>query len=233
MIDKNTYNSVLSRVEKAKKKSKKEQKVEIVAVTKTHPRSFVLSAYKLGLRHIGENRVQEGQKKLEELQKTPLSGLTKRFIGHLQSNKVNKCLNYFDTVDSVHSFNLAKKISNRAETLGKIFPVLLEVKTSEEKTKSGFDIKNTEDMLLCAELPNIHVRGLMTMAPFTKDKGKKRHSFASLRVLFKELNKIKPQLNMSVLSMGMSSDFEIAIEEGSTMIRLGTVLFGKRNALSR
>ena len=233
MIDKNTYDSVLSRVEKAKKKAKKEQKVEIVAVTKTHPISFILSAYKFGLRHIGENRVQEGQKKLEDLQNLPLSGLTKRFIGHLQSNKVNKCLNCFDTVDSVHSFNLAKKISNRAETLGKIFPVLLEVKTSEEKTKSGFDIKNTEDMLLCAELPNIHVRGLMTMAPFTKDKEKKRHSFASLRVLFKELNKTKPQLNMSVLSMGMSSDFETAIEEGSTMIRLGTGLFGKRNALSR
>ena len=228
MIDKNNLKSVLSRIVSAKKRSNQNKKVEIVAVTKNHPASVITSSYNIGLRYIGENRVQEGERKIREIKTTKLPGLTKRFIGHLQSNKVNKCLDVFDTIDSVHSFKLAKKISKRATVIEKKIPVLLGVKTSEEKRKSGFDIEETNEMLLCSELPNIQVEGLMTMAPFTKDQEKTRNSFSTLRILLEKLNNQKPELKMSKLSMGMSSDFEIAIEEGSTMIRLGTVLFGKR-----
>ncbi len=228
MIDKNNLKSVLSRIVSAKDRSNYNKTVEIVAVTKNHPASVIASSYNIGLRHIGENRVQEGEKKIREIKTQNLPGLTKRFIGHLQSNKVNKCLDVFDTIDSVHSFRLAKKISNRANVIEKKIPVLLEVKTSEEKRKFGFKPEETNEMLLCTELPNIQVQGLMTMAPFTQDQEKTRKSFYTLRLLLEKLNIQKPELKMQELSMGMSSDFEIAIEEGSTMIRLGTVLFGQR-----
>ena len=105
----------------------------------------------------------------------------------------------------------------------------MEIKTSEEDTKHGFGPQETNEILLCTELPNIQVQGLMTMAPFTQDQEKIRKSFRTLRLLLENLNNQKPELKMRHLSMGMSSDFEIAIEEGSTMVRLGTILFGKRN----
>ncbi len=228
MIDKNNLKRVLSQIVSAKKKSNNNKTVKIVAVTKNHPSSVITSSYNEGLRHIGENRVQEGEKKIREINNNNFPDLTKRFIGHLQSNKVNKCLDVFDTIDSVHSLRLAKKISKRAGVIEKRVPVLLEVKTSNEKRKSGFNVEETNEMLLCSELPNIQVKGLMTMAPFTKDQEKIRNSFSTLRFLLEKLNKQKPELKIFELSMGMSSDFKIAIEEGSTMIRLGTVLFGKR-----
>tara|TARA_S200000501_G_scaffold358871_1_gene384124 strand:- start:217 stop:909 length:693 start_codon:yes stop_codon:yes gene_type:complete len=229
MIDKSNLKSVLSRIVSAKERSDHSSTVEVVAVTKNHSASVITSSYNLGLRHIGENKVQEGEKKIREIKTQNHTGLTKRFIGHLQSNKVNKCLDVFDTVDSVHSFKLAKKISNRAGVIEKKIPVLLEIKTSEEDTKHGFGPQETNEILLCTELPNIQVQGLMTMAPFTQDQEKIRKSFRTLRLLLENLNNQKPELKMRHLSMGMSSDFEIAIEEGSTMVRLGTILFGKRN----
>lgn len=228
MIDKKNLKKVLSRIDSAKKRSGSIKKVEIVAITKNHPVSSIYSSYNQGIRHIGENRVQEGEKKIKKIETQSLLGVTKRFIGHLQSNKVNKCLDVFDTIDSVHSFKLAKKISKRAVLIEKTVPVLLEVKTSDEKRKFGFGVEETDEMLLCTDLPNIQVEGLMTMAPFTQDQVKIRKSFSTLRLLLQKLNNLKSGIKMHELSMGMSSDFEIAVEEGSTMVRLGTVLFGKR-----
>jgi len=157
-----------------------------------------------------------------------MPGLKKRFIGHLQSNKVKKCVNNFDTIDSIHSLKLLRKISSECEKVKKIISVFLEVNTSEESQKKGFSINNKEEMLRCFEVKNVQIKGLMTMAPYTKNEKKLRLSFSLLRNLRGELNGSLSEKPLKHLSMGMSGDYEIAIEEGSTMVRLGTVLFGKR-----
>tara|TARA_B100000427_G_scaffold306259_1_gene292854 strand:+ start:710 stop:1177 length:468 start_codon:yes stop_codon:yes gene_type:complete len=154
--------------------------------------------------------------------------LKKRFIGHLQSNKVKKCVNIFDTIDSIHSLKLLKKISRECKSSKKKMEVLLEVNTSGEKQKKGFMIEDINDMLLCFDIDNVEVVGLMTIAPFIKDKKTIRSCFSSLRNLKNKINKSIQPLSLKHLSMGMSNDYEIAIEEGSTQVRLGTVLFGKR-----
>ena len=157
-----------------------------------------------------------------------MPGLVRRFIGHLQSNKVNKCLELFDTVDSVDSVKLARRISNRAAALGKTVPVLLEVNTSGEPQKGGFDPDQEEDMLTCMKENNIQVEGLMTIGPYTQDQKAIRKSFSALRLLSQSLNAQVGGKILKELSMGMSGDYELAAEEGSTMVRLGTGLFGPR-----
>jgi len=157
-----------------------------------------------------------------------MPGLKKRFIGHLQSNKAKKCVNNFDTIDSIHSLKLLRKISSECEKSKKTISVFLEINTSKESQKKGFSINNKEEMFKCFEVKNVQVKGLMTMAPYTKNEKKLRLSFSLLRNLREELNRSLPEKPLKHLSMGMSEDYEIAIEEGSTMVRLGTVLFGER-----
>ncbi len=204
--------------------------VTIVAVTKTHPFETILKAYQAGLTHIGENRVQEAQKKFSAGPKPP--GVAYHMIGHLQSNKVKTALELFDTVDAVDSLKLAAKISHRAQKTGRTVNVLLEVNTSGEATKFGFSPKATESLLACLELPGISVKGLMTIGPLTDDRKRIRESFVQLRRLQENLNDQRPTSVPPLvdLSMGMSGDYEIAVEEGSTMVRLGTVLFGPRRS---
>ena len=157
-----------------------------------------------------------------------MPGFTRRFIGHLQSNKVKKCLRLFDTVDSVHKYKLLKKISVVAEQREKTIPVLLQINTSEEPQKNGFSPNQTEDLLRCFELKNVTIKGLMTVGPNTKDTKQIRDSFVLLRELKSLINNHLNSNKISELSMGMSGDYEIAVEEGSTMVRLGTALFGRR-----
>ena len=152
----------------------------------------------------------------------------KRFIGHLQSNKTKKCVNAFDTIDSIHSLKLLKKVSKQCEKTNKKIKVLLEINTSGEIQKKGFSVEDTNEILQCFEIQNVQVVGLMTMAPFTQDKKKIRASFSLLRSMKEKLNKLLPTKPLKELSMGMSNDYEIAIEEGATQVRLGTVLFGPR-----
>ena len=203
--------------------------VVIIAATKARPPNAVRKCCEAGIKHIGENRIQEAETKFENLERLPM--VTKRFIGTLQSNKVNKCLDLFDTVDSVDSIRLAKKIDKRSKTLGKITPILLEVNTTKEKQKHGFWPEKLEDMALCTTLKNINVKGLMTLGPRSKNEKKTRKAFSLLR-------KVKDRINFEIgenqlvdLSMGMSADYEIGIEEGSTMVRIGTALFGPRTPL--
>jgi len=151
--------------------------------------------------------------------------LSKRFIGHLQSNKVNKCLELFDTIDSVDSVKLLKRISNTASHQERTIHVLLEINTSGETQKHGFLPDQLNEIRECFNIPNINIDGFMTVGPLTIDKEKIRNSFIQLRELKDTMN--QPGLNE--LSMGMSGDYEIAVEEGSTMVRLGTALFGVRN----
>jgi len=159
-----------------------------------------------------------------------LNGLEKRFIGHLQSNKVNKAIDLFDTIDSVDSLKVASRIGSRCEYSQKEMSVLLEVNTSEEKTKSGFSPENIELMLACIEVSGISVKGLMTIGPRTTNENKIRKAFQSLNLLMENINdQISPDTDPLIeLSMGMSNDYEIAVEEGATQVRLGTALFGPR-----
>ena len=219
--------SIESRIESAQKKSGFNHPVQIIAVTKTHPFQTIKEAYHAGITSIGENRVQEASQKFKSFEHMP--NITKRFIGHLQTNKVKKCIALFDTIDSVDSLKLAKKISQVAETVNRTISVLLEINTSGERQKHGFPPDHTENIMSCFNEKNIKIKGLMTLAPLTTDKGRLRNSFFQLRELQDRIKRFLKTEQMTELSMGMSGDYEIAVEEGSTMIRLGTKLFGKRD----
>ena len=217
---------IRAHIESAKTRRGTNQAVKIIAVTKTHPFSIINACYNNGIRSIGENRVQEAIKKFQKLSGVPM--LIKRFIGHLQTNKVNRCLDYFDTVDSVDSVRLAKKISDRAKHLNRTIQILLEVNTTNEEQKNGFLPEQIGEMLYCSTLSGINIEGLMTVGPLTKNEKDIRRSFGLLRKTKEDLNSKLNKKKINELSMGMSSDFQIAVEEGSTMIRIGTALFGKR-----
>ena len=217
---------IRAHIESAKTRRGTNQAVKIIAVTKTHPFSIINACYNNGIRSIGENRVQEAIKKFQKLSGVPM--LIKRFIGHLQTNKVNRCLDYFDTVDSVDSVRLAKKISDRAKHLNRTIQILLEVNTTNEEQKNGFLPEQIGEMLYCSTLSGINIEGLMTVGPLTKNEKDIRRSFGLLRKTKEDLNSKLNKKKINELSMGMSNDFQIAVEEGSTMIRIGTGLFGKR-----
>jgi len=198
--------------------------VEIIAVTKTFPKEAIISAYKTGILNIGENKIQEGEIKFPNLPKLP--NLKKRLIGHMQSNKVNKAINLFDTIDTIDTIKIAKKINNALKNNKE---VLLQVNTSQDKVKFGFDYFQEQELLEIISYNRLNVIGLMTIGEHTKDVKKIRKTFKTLRTLKENLNKqLAKDQKLRVLSMGMSSDYEIAIEEGSTQIRLGTALFGSR-----
>jgi len=217
---------VLENIEKEKEKSSFNQNVELIAVTKTRPLPTIEECYKLGITNIGENRVQEAAEKFSHFD--GFERIKKRFIGHLQTNKVNRCLSLFDTVDSVDSFRLASKINNSAQNKNIKIECLLEINTSAESQKHGFKPKINKDLLSCFDLKNLKIVGLMTIGPNTKDEEKIRKSFSLLRNIKNEINKKLRSYNLTELSMGMSGDYQIAIQEGSTMVRVGTGLFGKR-----
>ena len=225
---KDTLKSIQSKIESAQERGGFNHPVQLIAVTKTHPFSLIQKYYDSGIISIGENRIQEASQKFESFNNMP--NLTRRFIGHLQSNKVNKCLELFDTIDSVDSLKLARKISNAALRLEKTIPVLLEINTSGESQKNGFLSNQIDEIGECFQESNIKIDGLMTVGPRTTDTEKIRESFIQLRELRDLINQSFNQPNMRELSMGMSGDYEIAVEEGSTMVRLGTVLFGRRDS---
>ena len=226
---KDIINSVQSKIESAQERGGFSHPVQLIAVTKTHPFSLIQTCYDSGLKTIGENRIQEASQKFESFENMP--NISRRFIGHLQSNKVNKCLEMFDTIDSVDSLKVAKKISSAALRLGKRINVLLEINTSGEPQKHGLLPNQLEEIQLCFEEKNIFINGLMTVGPRTTDLKKIRESFIQLRDLRDTINESNTQANMRELSMGMSGDYEIAVEEGATMVRLGSALFGERQTL--
>ena len=213
-------------IDAAIKNGNHKKSVKLIAVTKTNPFSLIQKAYKNGIRDIGENRIQEAVNKFKSFNNMP--DLTRRFIGHLQTNKVNKCLELFNTVDSIDTYKLAKKIDNRAGFIEKSFKGLLEVNTSEDPRKKGFSLNEIDDMLSCISFNNLEINGLMTIGPFSRDSFQTRKAFKRLFLLKQKINDKIGYEKLTELSMGMSGDFKIAIEEGSTMVRLGTALFGER-----
>ncbi|MDD5006117.1 MAG: YggS family pyridoxal phosphate-dependent enzyme [Candidatus Omnitrophica bacterium] len=219
----------------ANKTGTKVSDIIIVCVSKNRTREEIHQVLDAGITHIGESKVQEAQDKIADLteyaKKINLS-FNFHMVGHLQTNKVNKAVDIFDMIQSVDSQKLAQKINEAARERGIKKDILIEVNTSQEESKFGA----TEDAVLnlikeLAELNNICVRGLMTMAPAVKDEEETRPYFRRLRQLRDQINKIneplfKEKIRMDLLSMGMSQDYEIAIEEGANMLRIGTAIFG-------
>ena len=227
MVNTEALEEILSNIRVTQESFQLDQTVEIVAVTKTHPFSAIQEVYNKGVMSIGENRVQEAAQKFRSFEKMPK--MTKRFIGHLQTNKVKKCIELFDTIDSVDSLRLIKKISNYALKSNKTVPVLLEVNTSGEMQKHGFLTSEADEMLRCFDEESVRIDGLMTVGPMTTDKEKIRGAFKKLKELQIDLNNQLGHNHLKELSMGMSGDYQIAVEEGATMVRIGTALFGTRN----
>lgn len=198
--------------------------ISVVAVTKTHPAALIRSAVALGLREIGENRVQEAEEKIIEL--GPIARW--HMIGHLQTNKVKKAVELFDVIQSVDSLRLAQEINKRAGEIERVIECYVEINSSGESQKSGVDPSETLD-LIKAILPLQHIKltGIMTVGPLTENEVAIRKAFTLSRGLFKKGQEmVGPQF--CNLSMGMSDDFELAIAEGSTMIRIGSAIFGVR-----
>ena len=208
--------------------TKTKKATTIIAATKTQSIKTVEHCINSGIIHIGENRVQEAISKFESIDIEQTTHI-KRMIGHLQSNKINKALSFFDTIDSVDTLSLAKKISTKLDMKKRKIQTMLEVNTSREESKFGFQPEDDQGLLESIELNNINVIGLMTLGPKTKEPKETERSFRLLRKIKNSLNKQLPKnKQLSDLSMGMSDDYELAIQQGSTMVRLGTALFGKR-----
>ncbi len=205
--------------------------VELMAVSKTYPAATIAEAAALGLTLFGENRVQEFALKSANLRPEP-HGAKYHLIGHLQSNKALRAVELFDGVDSVDSVRLAERLNDAAGKLGKRLPILIEVKLSPEETKAGLDPDSVEAAQLLERLPSLthlETRGLMTIAPWGVAEDVTRACFRGLRQWRDRWATAYPRLSLDVLSMGMSGDFALAIEEGATRIRVGTALFGKRS----
>ncbi len=229
MIDLDALKSVQERIEAAKARGNREQDppVQIVAITKTFPTSAIESAYKAGIKNIGENRIQEAAQKFPHLAELPR--LTKRLVGHLQSNKVGKAVDLFDAIDSIDSLKLAHRLNRLMTEPHSNYESLLQVNTGQDSAKHGFHPEKIETLLEALELKNLGVKGLMTIGVFTSDETTIRKTFKKLRQLKERLNKHLPEESqLTELSMGMSSNYEMAVEEGATMVRIGTALFGER-----
>lgn len=200
--------------------------VRLVAVTKTVDRERVMEAIEAGVTCIGENRVQEAENKF----RGGLPPVEKHLVGHLQTNKVGKALELFDIIQSVDSLRLAREIARRADAAGREARVLVEVNTSGEETKHGFEPGATVEAIReMADLRGIRVAGLMTVGAFLPDPEDVRPCFRRLRELRDSVEEaVIPGVAMDELSMGMTDDFEVAIEEGATMVRVGRAIFGER-----
>jgi pyridoxal phosphate enzyme (YggS family) len=209
---------------------RKPDSIALMAVTKTMEPERIKEAYAAGLRVFGENRVQEFEGKSGAL--SQLKDAEWHLIGHLQSNKAKKAAELFHAVDSVDSVRLAEKLNQAAAESNKKLDVLIEIKVGQEESKAGIplDSPELENLLLAApKLENLQIRGLMTVPPFAEDPEGARPYFRLLRDLRDQIAARKlPGIQMNMLSMGMSHDFEVAIEEGSTCVRVGTAIFGAR-----
>lgn len=204
--------------------SKLPESVTLVAVSKTKPNSAIMEAYNVGQRAFGENKVQDMVAKSEELP----SDIQWHMIGHLQTNKVKFIAPFVSLIHGVDSLKLIKEIDKRAAQNNRIIDCLLQIHIAEEETKFGLsDIEATQVLANAKHLKNVRIKGLMGMATNTRDESILRNEFAGLKELFLKFQSVTEHLQ--IISMGMSTDYEIAVEQGSTMVRLGSAIFGRRN----
>ena len=204
----------------------------LVAVSKTHPVSSIQEAYDAGQRIFGENKVQEMAEKQPQL---PID-IEWHLIGHLQRNKVKYIAPFVSLIHSVDSLRLLEEIDKQAEKFGRTIPCLLQVFIASEETKYGLDLEEARELIFNGHLDRFHhtsIAGLMGMASLTDNKEQIRSEFRKLKILFDQLkvSQLPSNVSMTELSMGMSSDYEIALQEGSTLVRIGTAIFGERNYL--
>lgn len=201
----------------------------LIAVSKTQPMAKLEEAYAAGQRIFGENKVQEMEAKHTALPKD----IEWHMIGHLQTNKVKYIAPFVALIHSVDSLKLLEEINKQGQKINRVIPCLLQVHIAQEDTKFGFDEAEVIELLnhFPVTLTHVSIKGLMGMASLTENKDQIRNEFKSLKSLFEKLKRtnLPPQIEMTELSMGMSSDYQMAIEEGSTLIRIGTALFGERN----
>ncbi len=222
---KNNLEIINEKMKKAALKANRNpQEIKLVAVTKTATIEQIKEAISAGVKIIGENKVQEAKEKYQIL----TADIEWHLVGHLQTNKVKYAIEIFDFIHSVDSIKLAKEIDKRSLQFGMITNVLVEVNVSGEETKYGIEPEEVEPFLKeISEFSRIRVRGLMTIAPITEDKEEIRPYFRKLRELSKEIkSKNIKNVKMDYLSMGMTEDFEVAIEEGANMVRIGRGIFG-------
>jgi pyridoxal phosphate enzyme (YggS family) len=200
--------------------------VKLVGVTKTVDVDRIKEAVSAGLQILGENYVQEARDKIKEVG----GEVSWHFVGRLQTNKAKYAVKLFDMIQTVDSFKLAKELNRRAQPLGRTIPIIIQVNLASEVSKGGVEPSECISLIKqISELANLQIRGLMTMPPFFDQPERARPYFAQLRELSQEIARAQlPRVEMNELSMGMSGDFETAIEEGATLVRVGTAIFGER-----
>ena len=225
---KERINSVRERIrEAARACNRLESDIRLVAVSKTMPADVVRKAIEIGLKDFGENYIQEAREKITTLSNYPV---TWHYIGHLQSNKAKYAVRMFDLIHSVDSLKLARELDKFAKKNDKVQDILIQVNVAREDSKSGIYAEDTLQLLKeIARLENVAVKGLMTMPPYFNAPDRVRPFFTALRQLRDRIkNEAIANISMDELSMGMTGDFEAAIEEGATMVRVGTAIFGER-----
>ncbi|MGD2161581.1 MAG: YggS family pyridoxal phosphate-dependent enzyme [Anaerolineales bacterium] len=233
-IESNLQNVQRNIMEAAGRAGRDSSEIRLVAITKTHPSDVVRAAYELGLRDFGENRVMEGLEKIHQLK--DLNGIRWHMVGHIQSRKASEVPGHFQMVHSVDRIKIAQYLNKHAASSGLKLAVLLECNVSGEESKYGWDLNDrdswaraTDEFRSLFEYEHLDFRGLMTMAPWVEDERIIRNTFTKLRNL---RDYLQDTLNVSwpELSMGMTDDYEIAIEEGATLLRIGRAIFGPRQS---
>ncbi len=220
--------NVLNRIKNAALACGRDPKtVRLVAVSKTIPVDVVGEAIEAGVKILGENYIQEARKKINDLSSHPLSW---HFIGHLQTNKAKYAVKLFNLIHSVDSLKLARELNKQAKKINKIQNILIQVNISMESSKSGIYEQDALGLIQdISRFENLSVKGLMTMPPFFDEPERARPYFSALRKLRDQIKKESiPNIAMDELSMGMTGDFEAAIEQGASLVRIGTAIFGKR-----
>jgi len=215
----------------AEKVGRNPEEIILLGASKTQPVEKIVEAYRHGLKYFGENRVQEGIKKIEAIKENypDIKEIHWHMIGGLQTNKVKYAVKHFEMIHSLDRESLADEIDKRAGKLNKIQDCLIEVNIGEEESKHGVSVENLEKLFEYAlNKPNIRIQGLMCIPPYDENKENSRKYFAKLREL-KEKLEDKYKIKLPHLSMGMSNDFDVAIEEGATIVRVGTAIFGERD----
>lgn len=225
-IEENIKNLKDNIAKAAEKVEKNPEEIVLVAVSKTVEPERIREALKHGIEIIGENRIQEAEEKFKQIPEK----FEKHLVGHLQTNKAKKAVDLFDMIQSLDTLKLAQEISKRARQKNKIMDVLVEVNTSSESTKYGLEPDEVIDfMKQISNLEGIKVKGLMTVGLFSTDMDEVRPCFKRLKKIFDDLKAQNiPGIEMKHLSMGMTQDYEVAIEEGANMVRIGTAIFGTR-----
>jgi PLP dependent protein len=216
--------------EAASRAGRSPDEITLVAVSKTKPLELIQLAYTLGTTNFGENRVQEAQTKIAAFQP---QGLCWHMIGHVQTNKASRVVSLFDTVQSVDSLHLAQALSQHASQQGKRLTILLEVNVAGEASKTGIQLAEASTVAQqIVSLPGLNVAGLMTVAPLVQNPEEVRPVFRALRELRERLQEEVPQSRWEQLSMGMTDDYPVAIEEGATIVRIGRAIFGERERVN-